>query len=138
MPVSRTRTFPGRFDSLDAIRDFAAEAAESAGLGKDAAYEVQLAVDEACSNIIEHAYGGEGLGDIECTCLIQPGKLTVKLHDRGETFDPSCVPQPDLECALEQRQTGGLGLVLMYKLMDEIYFDPDDSGNTLTLVKFRS
>jgi serine/threonine-protein kinase RsbW len=137
VPALRTRTFSGRFDSLDAIRDFAGEAAEAAGLGKDAVYEVQLAVDEACCNIIEHAYGGEGQGDIECVCLIQPNRLTVKLHDHGETFDPSCVPQPDLECALEQRQTGGLGLVLMYKLMDEIRFESDDSGNTLTLVKSR-
>jgi serine/threonine-protein kinase RsbW len=135
--TSKIQTFPGCFESLDAIRDFAGAAAEAAGLSKDAVYEVQLAVDEASSNIIEHAYGGEGQGEIECICLIQPHRLTVKLRDRGQPFDPSCVPQPDLECSLEQRKTGGLGLVLMYKLMDEIHFVSDDNGNTLTLVKSR-
>lgn len=137
METSKTITFPGEFDCLSAVSDFASEAAEAAGLDEDAVYQVQLAVDEACSNIIQHAYGGEGRGDIECTCHIEPEKLTMVLRDRGHSFDPSCVPAPDLGANLDDRETGGLGLYLIQELMDEVRFESAEGENVLTLVKHK-
>lgn len=131
------QTFPGCYDSLDDIRRFAARSAESAGLSAEETYAVQLAVDEASANIIDHAYGGECQGDIECICTVEPDALTIELRDRGQPFDPTDVAEPDLECPLDDRQTGGLGLVLMRKLMDAVRFEFGDEGNTLTLVKRR-
>jgi len=132
------RTFPGRFGSLVTISEFVAAAAEKAGLDERAIYAVQMAVDEACTNIIEHAYGGEGRGDIECTCRIDDDGLTVILRDHGHHFDPSCVPEPDLDACLEDRDVGGLGLHFIRKLMDEARFEvAQDSSNVLTLVKRR-
>lgn len=136
MEPSQTLTFPGRFDSLAAIGKFVTRAAEAAGLDERAIYEAQLAVDEASSNIIEHAYGGEENGDIECTCRIGDGELTVILRDHGRPFDPACVPEPDLKVPLDERGTGGLGVHFMRQLMDEIRFEcASDSGNLLTMVK---
>ena len=57
---SRTAVFPGRYGSLDEVVDFVTGAAQAAGLDTDGVNAVQLAVDEACSNIIGHAYGGGG------------------------------------------------------------------------------
>jgi serine/threonine-protein kinase RsbW len=132
------RTFPGRFGSLATISEFVAAAAQNAGLNEHAIYAVQMAVDEACTNIIEHAYGGEGRGDIECTCRIDDSGLTVILRDHGHHFDPSCVPEPDLGVCLEDRDVGGLGLHFIRKLMDEARFEvAPDSSNVLTLVKHR-
>jgi serine/threonine-protein kinase RsbW len=134
--TSQTLTFPGRFDSLAAIGDFVARAAEAAGLHARAVYEVQMAVDEACCNTIEHAYGGEGRGTIECTCRVDEDGLTVILRDHGRPFDPSSVPEPDLRAGLEERTAGGLGLYFMRQLMDEVHFEfTPDSGNLLTMVK---
>ena len=101
-------------------------------------YAVQLAVDEACSNIIEHAYGGEGRGDIICVCDSHDQGLTVTLQDKGRPFNPREIPEPDLHCRLEDRQEGGLGLYIIYQLMDEVKFDfISQSGNVLKLVKLR-
>lgn len=133
---ARTVIFPGRFDSLAKIARFVVYAAEAAGLSRDAIYAVEMAVDEACTNIIQHAYGGEGRGDIECTCRINHSGLTVTLRDYGRPFDPERVPEPDIHTSLEERKEGGLGLYLIRKLMDEVHFEfVPDSGNVLTMVK---
>jgi serine/threonine-protein kinase RsbW len=111
------------FENLDPVRDFAASAAEDCGLEPAAVYAVQMAVDEAFSNIIEHAYGGESQQEkIECTCEITPHALTVYLRDCGKPFDPTIVPEPDIEASLEEREVGGLGLFFMHRLMDEVTF----------------
>lgn len=138
MDTSQTRTFPGRFNSLATIGEFVNRAAEAAGLDACAAYAVQMAVDEACSNIIEHAYGGEEQGDIECTCRTNDDGLTVILRDHGRPFDPTCVPEPDLQANIEECTVGGLGLYFMRKLMDKVHFESTpDSGNVLTMTKRR-
>jgi serine/threonine-protein kinase RsbW len=98
-------------------------------------YAVQLAVDEACSNIIEHAYDEQSPGDIHFTCEVTGSRLRLTLRDTGKPFDPSAVPEPDLACALEDRQVGGLGIYIMRKIMDEVHFEAGELGNTLTLTK---
>ena len=138
--TSKTLTFPGRFEGLAAISEFVTGAARAAGLDARAIFAVQLAVDEACSNIIDHAYGGEGYGDIECTCRVTDDGLTVILRDHGRSFDPSCVPKPNMCPTLEDEDCtgGGLGLHFMHQLMDEVHFEfTPDSGNVLTMVKRR-
>jgi serine/threonine-protein kinase RsbW len=138
MDTVQTASFPARFDSLAAIGEFVTRAAEAAGLDARAVYAVQMAVDEACSNIIEHAYGGQGLGPIECTCCAHGDGLTVILRDYGRPFDPNSVPEPDIHASLEERNVGGLGLYLMRQLVDEVRFEfTPDSGNVLTIVKRR-
>jgi serine/threonine-protein kinase RsbW len=136
MCKKETRTFPAEYDSLAAIDQFVADAARCAGFDRCTVYQVQLAVDEACSNIIEHAYGGEGPGVIECSHRVEDGNLTVVLRDYGDPFDPESVPEPDIEADLEERTGGGLGLFFIRRIMDEVTFDFDSEvGNVLTLVK---
>lgn len=134
----RTAIFPARFDQLDTIRGFASQAARDAGMDDSETYAIELAVDEACTNIIEHAYRGEDRGDIECTCDCNETCLTVVIRDHGKPFDPSTVTAPDLDADIDDRPVGGLGIYLMKQLMDEVHFEPlGDSGNILTLVKRR-
>ena len=132
----RTAIFPARFDQLDAIRGFATQAARDAGMDDSQTYAVELAMDEACTNIIEHAYHGEDGGDIECTCDYNKSSLTMVIRDHGKPFDPSNVSEPDLDADIDSRPVGGLGIYLIKKLMDEVHFEPmGESGNVLTLVK---
>jgi len=136
MDTPQTATFPARLDSLAAIGEFVTLAAEAAGLDARAVYAVQLAVDEACANIIEHAYRGEGRGDIECTCMVNENGLTVILRDYGRPFNPTSVPEPDLYASLEDRKIRGLGLYFIRQLMDQVRFEfTADSGNVLTMIK---
>lgn len=136
--IVRTVTFPGRYDSLSQISEFVQQAARDAGLQDFALYAVETAVDEACSNIIEHAYGGENRGDIHCTCEINDEGLTIILIDHGRPFDPTCVAIPDVHALLDDRPGHGLGLYMMQKWMDEVRFEFNTSmGNRLVMVKRR-
>lgn len=134
----RTAIFPARFDQLDTIRGFAAQAARDAGMQESEINAIELAVDEACSNIVEHAYKGLKNGDIECTCEASDQALTIVLRDHGRPFDSSTVPPPDLEGDARRRRVGGLGIFIMKKLMDEVRFEAlGQAGNVLTMVKRR-
>lgn len=134
----RTAIFPAKFDQLDSIREFAIQAARDAGMDDSETYAVELSVDEACTNIIEHAYQGESWGDIECTCESNEVCLTFVIRDHGKPFDPSTVVTPDLNADIDNRAVGGLGLFLMKQLMDDVHFEPlGESGNVLTMVKRR-
>jgi serine/threonine-protein kinase RsbW len=134
----QTMTFPGTFESLDKIRDFVVQAARQAGFDESATYAVELSVDEACTNIIEHAYGGEGRGELDCSVEITDQDLIIVLHDEGEPFDPDNIPIPNHSVPLEELKPRGVGLFLIRKMMDEIRFEfTPDRGNILTMVKHR-
>ena len=131
-----TENFPGRYESLTKIRDFVSQIAKKAGLNEADVYAVELAVDEACSNIIEHAYGEENVGEIQCTCQESRWALTIMLRAHGKPFDPTSIPQPDLSLPIERLKPGGAGLFLMRKMMDQVTFEfNSESGNTLTMTK---
>jgi serine/threonine-protein kinase RsbW len=103
-------------------------------LDDQSVFNVQLACDEACSNVMEHAYnGGDGLVRISCTLHLD--SLEIQIHDTGKPFDPAVVQEPDLDAPLEEREAGGLGLFFMRSVMDEVRFEFDESGNRLTMVK---
>ncbi len=132
----RSIAFPGRFSSLDDIRDFYTQAAKEADLDMKSIYDVQLAVDEAASNIIDHAYEGEGKGEIECSYKATPGKLEVIMRDHGKTFNPKSVKPPNLKANLNHRKERGLGLHFMKTLMDSVDFSFNSrGGNILTMIK---
>lgn len=136
-PFSETRSFPGHYESLAKIGEFVRALAKEAGFENFALYSIEMSVDEACSNIIEHAYGGEGHGEIRCTCMINEQGLTIVLKDHGKPFDPGRIPYPNLGTNLEDRQAHGLGLYFINKWMDEVYFVSNGSENTLTMMKQR-
>jgi serine/threonine-protein kinase RsbW len=127
-------TAPARFDNLALIGEFVVSVARRAGLDDQSVFNVQLACDEACSNVMEHAYnGGDGLVRISCTLHLD--SLEIQIHDTGKPFDPAVVQEPDLDAPLEEREAGGLGLFFMRSVMDEVRFEFDESGNRLTMVK---
>lgn len=132
--MSRSR-FPARFEFLDEVRKFVAAEARSAGFGDRAIYKVQLAADEAASNIIEHAYAGRSDGIFEVACEFKNGRLVITFTDQGKPFDISKVSQPDIKAPLTERKIGGLGIFLMYKLMDQVQYKSTRSENVLTLTK---
>ena len=128
---------PGRFDRLEQIAKFIEQAGLEAGLDDTAICRCQLAVDEACTNIIEHAYEGEGRGNIDIRCNPEPGELTITIEDHGKPFDPDSVPAPQLNTKLEEMQVGGLGLYFMRQVMDAVEFSYSNGSNKLVLIKRR-
>ncbi len=132
----KTETYPGNYTSLAQISQFVIQAAEDAGLNEHEIYQVELAVDEACCNIIDHAYGGENRGEMQCSVEVGQGKLTVILKDRGHPFDPNRVPKPVFDVPIQKLKKRGVGFYLMHKIMDELHYETSpESGNTLVMVK---
>jgi len=131
-------TFPAKFEFLDEIREFIAEIARKGGFTEKEIYSLQLAADEAATNIIEHAYEGVSNGYLNVTCDMVGNRLTITMRDTGKPFDPSKVKQPNLKADLSDRQIGGLGVYLMRKLMDEVRYESNSkTGNLLTMTKRR-
>ena len=117
--ISKT-TFDAAFENLDEIRELVGRAAGQIGFSDKEVYAIQLAADEASSNIIEHAYAGVTGGKIEIELNISERELKITMRDYGKSFDPSSVPEPNVKADLSERKIGGLGMYLMRKLMDRV------------------
>jgi len=125
-------TFDANFDNLDEIREFVGDAARQVGFSEKEIYAIQLAADEASSNIIEHAYKGR-TGQIQMTIdlLENPCELAIELHDTGKAASLENVKQPNLE----EPQEKGYGLFLMQQLMDSVEYFPEEGNNRWRLTK---
>ncbi len=132
-----TLTLIADLDALAKISAFITSAAEQSGLDERATWQVQLAVDEAATNIIQHAYDIDAPGEMSVSWGSETNRFMIVLRDQGRQFDPDAVPAPDLQSSLEDRQVGGLGIYLITRLMDEVRFDfHPQQGNLLTMVKY--
>jgi len=137
MTAVSTYTFPGRFSSLPEIAAIIHLKSVQAGLDEESIYAVECAVDEACSNIIEHAYEGEDKGDIEMEVRLIKGGIKVILVDHGLPFRPEQVTDPKINAPLSKRKASGLGLFMMKKCMDSVDFHFSPGRNILTMIKLR-
>ncbi|MDY7042102.1 MAG: ATP-binding protein [Chloroflexota bacterium] len=136
MPDGYRLTVPAQLDQLITISEFIAHAAHQTNLDERTVFQVQMAVDEACTNIIQHAYQGLESGEITINCHRTNDSFVVTIQDHGRAFDPTAVPPPDLSADIEARRVGGLGLYFMRRLMDEVCFEFDEKvGNTVTMTK---
>jgi serine/threonine-protein kinase RsbW len=116
--------------------DFVSEMALKAGFSAQGLNEIQIAVDEACANVVHHAYGGMEHGDMEIACRQDGQRFIIHLRDWGKSFEPEEIGDPDVCAPLEDRTLGGLGLFLIRQYMDEVHFAFDlDQGNELTMAK---
>jgi len=132
-----TAKFPARYDHLRAISTFVMDAIKDAPFDARQRYAIDLAVDEACSNVIDHAYGGSDQGEIRILLALNDRGLKITIQDDGEPFDPACVVEPDLTSPLETRCERGLGVYLIREVMDEAAYDFSIPGvNQLILVKY--
>ena len=130
----RELCIPGRVADLPDVLAFVEAACEAAGVRPELWFDLQLVVEEACANVIEHAYSGEG-GDLDISFEARERDVVLTVRDHGQPFAPERVVAPDMSLPLTQRRIGGLGLHLMYQLMDEVQFDFAEGGNTLVMVK---
>ncbi len=128
---------PSKTDNLEVVRNFVADVAREAGFGNEDVNKIELAVDEACTNVIEHAYQHAENQDINIDAKIGRNKLTIIVTDRGKTFSPKDVKIPDMEQYIAELRVGGLGIYLMKTLMDEVHYQTvSDGSNQVKMVKY--
>jgi serine/threonine-protein kinase RsbW len=124
---------------LKEVRHFVTSAARKFGFSVDEASKIALAVDEACTNIIKHAYNYAQDQDIKLSILMRDGKFEVVITDHGNPFDPDRVPIPNMREYLTHYRQGGLGMYLMRSLMDKVeYTIHPGQRNQVILVKYLS
>jgi serine/threonine-protein kinase RsbW len=129
-------TISAELSNLGAVADFIAQAARASGLDERDTYHVQMAADEAVTNVIEHAYHGRPDGQIEIYCERRGDEFIVEIRDFGKPFDPSKVGTPRVKGPLSRRTIGGLGIFFMKNLMDSVEFSSGaERGNRLRMVK---
>ena len=139
MASSHRITRAAYLESLRDFREFIKEhCAGVLGVTDEVLYDVQLAVDEACTNIITHGYADMDPGSVILDLEIDSDKLTLSLTDFGHSFESGSTPVPDIDASIEERELGGFGLFFINQSMNEIDYRVTEDGNTMILTKYLS
>jgi len=125
------KQFAAHTDQLKQLRDWARDAAKQAGLDNERVEQVVIGVNEACMNIIEHAYKKKE-GDVIFEVRQEPEQLIFQLTDFAETVDCSCIKSRELD----DIRPGGLGVHFIKQAMDQVIYLPgqDGVGNIIKMV----
>ena len=129
---------PSATRHLEEVRQFVERHARAAQFSREAIEQLKIAVDEACTNVIKHAYRGEAMHEIDITVLVKPDRFTVRIRDQGRSFQPACYEEPNLFESVRRRRGGGLGVHIMRRLMDQVEYRTYGETNEVSLTKFRN
>ncbi len=113
---------PSSTENLALIRDFVSGIGAQVGFDENEIAKLALAVDEACANVIEHAYGSDTTREVTVRALVEEGEIHFDIIDTGKHFDPSSVLSQSVEELVRQRRSGGLGLRLIRSIMDDVQY----------------
>jgi serine/threonine-protein kinase RsbW len=138
--ASIERTFslrvPSSTENLAMIREFVNGVGTRAGMAAAEVAMLEMAVDEACANVIEHAYGPEVTKEVSVKATLDDDTVQIDVVDTGRGFDPAGISQKSLEQLVAERKSGGLGMRLMKTLMDEVYYEViPGQKNELRMIK---
>ena len=126
--------FPAEESQLEGIRRFVTETCRPTHLPPKDMNSVLLALEEACTNVIRHAYL-YGQGQIRIHIAVAPDRIIFSLFDRGRSFDFDSAGAPDLDRYVQTGRKGGLGIYLIRKIMDEVEYRTIGDENRLRMVK---
>ena len=131
-----TLQVPSSTENLALIREFVGNIAQQSGMDAKDSGKLELAVDEACANVIEHAYGHDVSKEVVVRVRLSDETFKIDIEDTGKGFDPNSVNQEELEQLINKRKTGGLGMRLMKTLMDEVRYEIEPGKrNALYMMK---
>ncbi|MCC5906457.1 MAG: ATP-binding protein [Balneolaceae bacterium] len=124
--------------NLSDVREFVSRHAEKHGFTSRQVADVQLAVDEACTNIIKHAYNYDASKELSIELEFDDEKMNVTLTDQGMGFDVERYKKPDLKKQIARKKRGGMGVYLIRNLMDEVNYYAESRENVLRMIKNRN
>jgi len=120
---------------LDALCEHVTSFCKSSGVSKRQTFEINLALDELFTNIISHGFTDGNEHHVHIHCVDEDGVLKITIEDDGVPFNPTDAPHPNLKCAFNDREIGGLGIHLIRSYMDCIEYRRESGKNVLTLTK---
>ena len=136
LPPKRIKLeFPADVNLLASARIYMTAVLREQGVPTEAINDVELAADEAVTNVIEHAYQYDARRTVGVEMLLEKNLLRILIRDNGEAFTPAERPPVDLDQHIAERRTGGLGVHLMHQLMDKVEHRREGGENVLELTK---
>lgn len=140
MPGNNENTIsvPASTGHLTQVREFVVEFARNAGFSEHDVEDIRIAVDEACTNIIKHAYKFDSTRKIQVKTEVKDGKLIVSLLDNGKSFNPKTYTKPNLEESIRSKKRGGMGIYLIKKSMNKVEYYHNGSVNEIRMTKIKS
>jgi serine/threonine-protein kinase RsbW len=122
--------------ALTTFRDLIDRACgEQPSIDQNTCYDLKLAVEEACTNVVTHGYAGMNPGSVILSLEFESGQIRVIVTDFGHAFEPYDPDPPDVEASLEEDLSHGFGLYFIYQTMNEIRYESGEDGNHLTFTK---
>jgi serine/threonine-protein kinase RsbW len=118
--------------------------ARKVGFPEDEVAKVEISVDEACSNVVKHAYAPKKQWiwqhrhpEIRLDMHLESDRVIIEIHDHGQRFDFAAYRPDAIQDRIQDMKTSGYGVAIMRQFMDEVtYSSSDATGNTLRLVKY--
>jgi anti-sigma regulatory factor (Ser/Thr protein kinase) len=136
MTVARhSQTFPARRDALPRVDAFLGEVCTGAGLGRDTCLRLTLLVEELFTNTVVHGHGGDSEAPVRIECEVSPGRVALTYEDTGPAHDPFArVITPDTGAGVEERPVGGLGVLLVSEMAQQVEYQRAGDRNRISLV----
>ena len=129
-------TVPAEAAALETVNAFIQEKLESINCPKRAKMQMMLAVEEIFVNISSYAYHPEvGLAEVGVDVNGDPSTVTIRFLDQGRPFNPLEKPDADITLSAQEREIGGLGILLVKKIMDQVDYAYENGRNILTIKK---
>lgn len=119
------------------VRSFVARHAGDYGFSAEDVHDITLAVDEAYTNVIKHAYNFDETKKVKIKILTADNEFTISLMDEGAAFDPATYKEPNIAERVMLRKRGGVGVYLIHKLMDRVEYRNDGTQNEILMSKKR-
>jgi len=117
------------------IRQFTSDTLEEQHVPDLQAHKLVLAVDEVCANLIIHANNCDPVNHIELAIEFRPKQIVFTFKDQGVGFDINKYESPSMDELVSTRRQGGLGLILVKRIMDKIEFSTEKNHNICRLIK---
>ncbi|MBO7069878.1 MAG: ATP-binding protein, partial [Bacteroidales bacterium] len=133
--MARHLILHNNIQQIPQLAEFVETIAGEKNLDQAMAMSLNLALEEAVTNVILYAYpdGIDGLVDIEA--YIREDCLEFILSDSGKPFDPTAAPEADVTLGVDERSIGGLGIYLVRNIMDSVSYRYENGKNILTMIK---
>lgn len=120
---------------LTKVRDFVAGHARDFGFSNEEIEDIRLAVDEAFTNVVKHAYRFDSSKNVKITLGTHNNEFWISLRDHGKSFNPKSYHEPDLVESIKKKRRGGIGIFLIKKIMDGVEYRRMGSSNEILMKK---
>ena len=135
VPSSRRLVLKNSIDQISLLPAFVEDAVKASKLNPEMESSLNLALEEAVTNVIDYAYPERTEGEVLIDAAVTDKALTFTITDNGKPFDPTARPEVDINAGVEDRPIGGLGIHLVRQIMDEVRYERRGEKNVLIITK---